>query len=617
MNLAIIIPYFKINFFEKTLESLAQQTDQRFQVYIGDDASQVPPTELLEKYQGKFSFTYKRFKDNLGSVSLVKQWERCIAMMHEEEWFMILGDDDVLGENLVETFYKNLPEIEKTAHVVRCSSVLINEKDEPISQEYHHSQLENAIESYCKKLRGESRSSLSEYIFRKESYNTFGFKDYALAWTTDDRAVIDFSQNKPIYSINALVKVRMSDQNITGKKDNLQPKILARLQSTKEILEDYALQLTLEQKKILFSVYENQLYRVETVSFSDALFLFKKSWQIFGWRYSANQLKSVLVKNCFKKIYLAIRERIRVLYFFIRYNNAWIKNYRYQKKLAEIKNITSVFSPKKLRIQSVEQTILEIIKNKKSISRFGDGELRLLLPNQDLYFQQKNDALISKLKEILHAEHPNLIVALPQGLNTFEGFNLPVKYWWIEYMRKHGEEISKLLDFSKYYGNSYISRFYIDYEDKKNASKTVELLKKIWLNQDVLIVEGEFSRLGVGNDLFDHAKSVHRILCPSKNAFSKYEQILEMTKKHGNDKLILIALGPTATALSYDLALAGFWALDVGHIDVEYMWMLEKATHRIPLKGRLVSEVRTEIDLDIPENDQAKYQKSILESIKE
>ena len=82
--LAIIIPYFKINFFEKTLESLAQQTDQRFQVYIGDDASPVPPTELLENYQGKFSFTYRRFTENLGSISLAKQWERCIAMMQEE-----------------------------------------------------------------------------------------------------------------------------------------------------------------------------------------------------------------------------------------------------------------------------------------------------------------------------------------------------------------------------------------------------------------------------------------------------------------------------------------------------------------------------------------------------
>lgn len=614
--LAIIIPYFKINFFEKTLASLAQQTDKRFRVYIGDDASPDNPEELINLYQGKFNLTYKKFEDNLGGVSLVKQWERCIDMMQEEEWFMILGDDDVLGEYVVETFYGNLSEIEKTAHVVRCSSVLINEKDETISQEYHHPRLEKSIESYCRKLKGESRSSLSEYIFRKESYNTFGFKDYALAWTTDDRAVIDFSQDKPVFSINALVKVRMSDQNITGKKDNLQPKILARLQSTKAILQDYALQLTVEQKKILFSVYESQLYRVETVSFSDTLFLFKKSWQVFGLRYFVNQLKSVLFKKYLKKVYSATREKIRELYFFLRYNNSWVKNYRYQKKLAEIKNITSVFSPKKLRIQSVEETILDIIKNKKSISRFGDGELRLLLPEQDLYFQKKNDALISKLKEILHAELPNLIVALPQGLNGFEEFNFPVKYWWIEYMRKHGKEISKLLNFNKCYGNSYISRFYIDYESKKNASKTVELLKNIWLDQEVLIVEGEFSRLGVGNDLFNNAKSVHRILCPSKNAFSKYAEIVEITQKYGKDKLILIALGPTATALSYDLALVGFWALDVGHIDVEYMWMLNKATQRIPLKGRMVSEVRTEIDLNLPENDQIKYKTSILEIIK-
>lgn len=37
--LAIVIPYYKITFFEDTLESLAHQTDKRFKVYIGDDAS--------------------------------------------------------------------------------------------------------------------------------------------------------------------------------------------------------------------------------------------------------------------------------------------------------------------------------------------------------------------------------------------------------------------------------------------------------------------------------------------------------------------------------------------------------------------------------------------------
>lgn len=52
--LAIIIPYYKLIFFEATLQSLVNQTDQRFRVYIGDDASPEDCTFLLGKYKGQF-----------------------------------------------------------------------------------------------------------------------------------------------------------------------------------------------------------------------------------------------------------------------------------------------------------------------------------------------------------------------------------------------------------------------------------------------------------------------------------------------------------------------------------------------------------------------------------
>jgi len=39
-------------------------------------------------------------------------------------------------------------------------------------------------------------------------------------------------------------------------------------------------------------------------------------------------------------------------------------------------------------------------------------------------------------------------------------------------------------------------------------------LKKIWDGKDIIIIESEKSRLGVGNDLFDNTKSIKRILCP-------------------------------------------------------------------------------------------------------
>lgn len=589
MNLAIIIPYYKINFFEKTLASLARQTDKRFRVYIGDDASPDSPEKLINLYQGKFNLTYKKFENNLGGVSLVKQWERCIAMMQDEEWFMILGDDDVLGENVVETFYNNLSEIEKVSHVVRFSSVLINEKDEIISQEYHHPLLENALDSYFRKLKGESRSSLSEYIFRKKSYDKFGFKNYALAWTTDDRAVIDFSQNKPIYSVNALVKVRMSHHNITGKQDNLQLKIAARLQSTREIMQDNIHLLSLDQRKILFSVLESQWYRMDAIKISDTFFLLRESFKIFGWRYFVNQLKSVLIKKYFKG------------------NIEFFNFYWRTKKLR--KNIY----PQK--VQSIEETISEIVNHKKSISRFGDGEFRLILPNENLKFQEENQELTERLKEVLTSNLENHIVAIPESFHSVKAFKLNVKYWWMNFMNKFGNQLSPYFNKKKKYGNAFISRFYLDYKDKRKVENTVTRLKKIWDKKDVLIVEGEFSRLGIGNDLFDNTTSVQRIICPSKNAFSRYNEILEQTKKLGENKLILIALGPTATVLSYDLALAGFWAVDIGHVDIEYMWYLENAEHKIPVKYRLVNESIGQTIIDLPENLEETYLKSIIYKI--
>jgi len=83
--LAIVIPYYKITFFWATLQSLANQTNKQFKVYIGDDASLDNPTLLLQQFQDQFEFIYHRFETNIGSVSLVQQWNRCIDMSENEE----------------------------------------------------------------------------------------------------------------------------------------------------------------------------------------------------------------------------------------------------------------------------------------------------------------------------------------------------------------------------------------------------------------------------------------------------------------------------------------------------------------------------------------------------
>lgn len=153
-------------------------------------------------------------------------------------------------------------------------------------------------------------------------------------------------------------------------------------------------------------------------------------------------------------------------------------------------------------------------------------------------------------------------------------------------------KIYSIIDLKKQYYNAEISRFYMGLQDKSRSAFYIKMLKNIWKDKDIVIVEGEFSRLGCNNDLFANAKSIQRVICPAINAFSRYDEILEFCKTLPKEKLFIIALGPTATVLAYDLATFGFQALDLGHIDIEYEWFLMGATKKVPIKNKYVNEAK-------------------------
>lgn len=221
--LAIVIPFYKINFIEETFQSLDNQTNKNFKVYIGDDASPDDVSELLTKYQGFFEFNYFRFSENLGRKSLVQQWERCIDLVKDEKWLMILGDDDVLDGNCIELFYKNLSEIENNKiKVVRYSTVVIDKLGNEISKVHVHPKFELSIDFLMRKFQGGTRSSLSEYIFKLEDLRRIKFKDIPLAWYSDLLAVLEVSNFSTIFTINdSKVYFRWSGENITSKTDNM------------------------------------------------------------------------------------------------------------------------------------------------------------------------------------------------------------------------------------------------------------------------------------------------------------------------------------------------------------------------------------------------------------
>jgi glycosyltransferase involved in cell wall biosynthesis len=274
--LAIVIPYYKLVFFEEALHSLANQTDKRFKVYIGDDASPEDPNGLLAQYRGKFNFDYHRFETNLGGISLTQQWERCIALSCKEEWLMILGDDDYLAENVVEQFYVHLPEFLSKTYVVRYASQLVYEPGKTKSKIYVNPVWESATDAFYRKFKRIGMSSLSEYVFSKKAYQKHGFYDYPLAWCSDDRAWLDFSEGQPLYSINeALVFPRMSNLNITGKSDNWKLKNESSAAFYHYLILKTLKQFTKYQRIKIIRKYYFELKKVKLLEIKDWIFIIK------------------------------------------------------------------------------------------------------------------------------------------------------------------------------------------------------------------------------------------------------------------------------------------------------------------------------------------------------
>ena len=219
--IAIVIPYYKLQFLDKLLLSLKKQTNQNFNIYIGNDNSPENPLPVIEKYVNDLHITYKKFDNNIGGKSLTKQWERCLTLIKNEDWFMLPGDDDEFTPQVIEKFYENLNEVnQQNIGVVKYATRLIDANGNYISEIYKHPKIEKSTEAFFRKINGLSRSSVCEYVFKTAQYEKYKFKNYLLAWGSDDMAVMQFSDFGNILCVNdALMMPRISAINISGQKD--------------------------------------------------------------------------------------------------------------------------------------------------------------------------------------------------------------------------------------------------------------------------------------------------------------------------------------------------------------------------------------------------------------
>ncbi len=263
---------------------------------------------------------------------------------------------------------------------------------------------------------------------------------------------------------------------------------------------------------------------------------------------------------------------------------------------------------KKPTVLSILKTLDTVIEKKLSMIRFGDGEISLI-DGLDLGFQSKDEKLAKKLEEIIRSRHEGLLICIPGMWGNLDVFADYAHKFVMHHMYRYNHTWKALLNYDQTYGDTNVTRHYLAYKDKSSAGANFRKIFSIWDGEKVVLIEGNKSRVGVGNDMFNNALSLKRILCPPENAYGKYDEIKCEALKISKDRLILLSLGPTAKVLGYELFLLGYRVVDIGHIDMEYEMFLrgEKKQVKVPYK------YFNEINERSPEDcDDERYLKEIL-----
>lgn len=273
------------------------------------------------------------------------------------------------------------------------------------------------------------------------------------------------------------------------------------------------------------------------------------------------------------------------------------------------------------KVINTHDTLDALINGKKSISRFGDGEFVWIQQQSRGSFQKNSPELANRLLEVLHSNNPNVLICIPDVFTSVHRFTTSSRLYWERELALEGRQWINFLQLEREYYDTQVTRPYMDLSDKSAAKDIFNQFSAVWFERNVLIVEGAMTKFGVGNNLLSGANSVNRIICPPTNAFDLYDEILKQTVKYATrmaDTLVLIALGPTATILAYDLQdLYQIQSIDVGHLDIEYSWFLQGAKEKVGVKGKYVNESKEKLThgIDSHDNQERLYMTQIVHQV--
>ena len=588
-EVSIIVPVYNVEkYLERCLDSLINQTFKDIEIICIDDGSIDNSGKILDEYAAKDS-RIKVIHQNNAGLSVTRNNGMKIA---SGRYISFVDSDDWVDKDFIEKLYDAI--IRNDADIAAASIIRKREHNEKFRVHYT---VENCFETLAEKIAACSLPKCCyvwNKLYKKEIIADWQFKAGVyfedVLWMPEV-----LKKSKKLVSVPGVNYYYWANPGSTVKQKQSAKKISDRIDSKRHIIKFFEknnLPLSKRDKTLIKKIV--YLGKIPVLKVKEY-----ENWETF---YLLGFLP-------------VLKRKVSILRY--TYNIFGIKITKRKNKLSQIElaNANSVYENNSAAIPRVNDclmTLKALLFSEKSIARYGDGEFNLMF-GEDLPFQKYDSSLAARMKSILQSEQDNVLIAIPNVFASLRDYTTDDANFWRKVLVSSRKEIYSLLDMNKQYYDAFVSRPYINLKEKTNSTFFFDEIKKLWNDKNIIIVEGAMSRLGFGNDLFSSVKSVKRIICPVKNAYSKYDDILKICLQQDKDSIFIIALGPTATVLAYDLSQMGYRALDLGHIDIEYEWFLQKATKKVAIKNKYVNEVKKgRINSDL---NNEKYLSEIIDTI--
>lgn len=224
----IAIPAYKSAYLSEAIRSALEQDYSKIELIVIDDCSPDNIKEVVDSFKDS-RVRYVRNHKNLGSISVVHNWNKCLDESRGE-FFILLCDDDILLPNMVGSML-SLAERYPECGMFHAKRLVLKKSMEQC-MDTDWPQEESFVEFVDNKFAGRRMHTITEFFYRTDFIRKEKYSVYPVGFYADDVTILKLCmrQGKMISSSESLVVFRESDIHITGNDKYIEGKIRAFVQ---------------------------------------------------------------------------------------------------------------------------------------------------------------------------------------------------------------------------------------------------------------------------------------------------------------------------------------------------------------------------------------------------